>query len=94
MTESLHALSARRLSPRDRLIVALDVSTLAEAEALVDELAEDVGMFKCGLELFASCGTALFAMAERRGIKLFLTVSFTTFPIPWLRPVGPWPVRK
>lgn len=80
MTESLHALSGRRLSPRDRLIVALDVSTLAEAEALVDELAEDAGMFKCGLELFASCGTALFAMAESRGIKLFFDGKFHDIP--------------
>ncbi len=34
---------------RDRIIVALDVSNLAEAESLVRELTPHVGCFKVGL---------------------------------------------
>lgn len=80
MTLSKHVLSSARLAARDRLIVALDVSTLAEASALIEELAEEVGMFKFGLELFSSCGTALFELAERSGIKLFFDGKFHDIP--------------
>jgi len=39
------------LSPKDRIIVALDVDTLEQALVLVQELKDHVGMFKIGLEL-------------------------------------------
>ena len=42
------------LSPRDRLAVALDVSTLEEARALAARLAPEVGVLKVGLELFVA----------------------------------------
>jgi hypothetical protein len=38
----------RPLAPRDRLIVALDVPTLAEARAVVAATRGAVGMFKIG----------------------------------------------
>jgi orotidine-5'-phosphate decarboxylase len=67
----------RTLTPKDRLIVALDVSTEAEARALIEELAcmKSV-VFKCGLELFTSCGTGLFAIAREYQVKLFFDAKF------------------
>lgn len=46
------------MTPSNPLIVALDVSTLAEAEALARTLQGHVGWFKVGLELFAAHGPA------------------------------------
>lgn len=37
-------------------------------------------MFKFGLELFSSCGTALFELAERSGIKIFFDGKFHDIP--------------
>ena len=39
------------LNPRDRLIVALDVSSVAEAEALISKLGEAVTFYKIGYQL-------------------------------------------
>src|SRR2546428_8726772 len=50
------------LNPRDRLIVALDVSSVAEAEALVAKLSEAVTFYKIGYQLGFAGGLAL---AER-----------------------------
>ncbi|CAN5207272.1 orotidine-5'-phosphate decarboxylase [soil metagenome] len=70
----------RTLAGKDRLIVALDVSSEAEARALIEELRNEVGVFKCGLELFTSCGTALFALAREYGVKLFFDAKFHDIP--------------
>ncbi len=70
----------RQLTPKDRLIVALDVSSEAEARALFEELKDDVGVFKCGLELFTACGTTLFALAKEYGVKLFFDGKFHDIP--------------
>lgn len=45
------------MQPKDRLLVALDVATMAEARALVGALHPVVGGFKVGLELCHSVGT-------------------------------------
>jgi len=42
--------------PRDRLIVALDVPTVAEARTLIDRLGDSVGVYKIGLELLFAGG--------------------------------------
>lgn len=44
--------------PENPLVVALDVSDLAAAEALAGRLRGAVGVFKVGLELFAAAGPA------------------------------------
>ena len=46
-------------SPRDRLIVALDVPDVEEAKALIDRLGESVSIYKIGLELLFSGGFKL-----------------------------------
>lgn len=73
-------LKAVDLSPRDRLIVALDVDNFQEAERLVELLKNEVGMFKIGLELFTACGPALFEMTARAGVKVFFDGKFHDIP--------------
>ena len=41
-------------SAKERIILALDVDTMEEAEKLVQELKDYVGYFKVGLQLFTS----------------------------------------
>jgi len=57
---------------RDRLAFALDLPSLDQAGAVVDELAEDVGVFKVGLELFVRAGPAAVERAARHGHPVFL----------------------
>ncbi|MFQ5513570.1 MAG: orotidine-5'-phosphate decarboxylase [Myxococcota bacterium] len=60
---------------RDRLIFALDLPTLAEAEAWCARMAPEVGLFKVGLELFAAAGPAAVRAAsqqDRAGVFLDL----------------------
>jgi orotidine-5'-phosphate decarboxylase len=55
-----------------RLIVALDLPTRAEAEALVERLGESVAFYKIGLQLLATEGMALAADLKAQGRRLFL----------------------
>ncbi|MDQ0465348.1 orotidine-5'-phosphate decarboxylase [Caulobacter ginsengisoli] len=55
-----------------RLIVALDLPTRAEAEALVERLGDSVGFYKIGLQLLATGGMAMAADLKKRGRKVFL----------------------
>jgi orotidine-5'-phosphate decarboxylase len=49
-------LSTKTIDPKDRLIVALDFSTVEAARALVETLGDTVRFYKIGLELFMSKG--------------------------------------
>ena len=56
-----------------RLIVPLDVPTLAEARALVEALGETVSFYKVGLELFATGGGMTLAQElKAKGKQVFL----------------------
>ena len=55
------------MTPRDRLIVALDVPEADAARALVDRLAGRVGMFKIGSQLFTAAGPDLVREIVARG---------------------------
>jgi len=65
---------------RDRLIVALDVSTADEARALVDRLSGRVGMFKIGSQLFTAAGPQLVREIVGRGEKVFLDLKYHDIP--------------
>jgi len=54
-----------------RLIVALDVPTVAEAEALVDLLGDSVSFYKIGLELLATGGMELARRLSGSGLGVF-----------------------
>ncbi|MBF2089164.1 MAG: orotidine-5'-phosphate decarboxylase [Synechococcales cyanobacterium K44_A2020_017] len=67
------------LSPQERVIVALDVSTEQEAIAWLDRL-PDVTFWKVGLELFVSCGPAILAELKARQKRIFLDLKFHDIP--------------
>lgn len=67
-------------APRDRLIFALDVQTLAEATALIEQLHADVGVFKIGLELFTAVGPSAIEAAHAHERPVFLDLKLHDIP--------------
>lgn len=69
------------MSIKDRIIVALDVSTLDELKSLVETLSPFVGCFKVGLELITSVGASLAVQTiQQTGGKVFLDGKFHDIP--------------
>jgi orotidine-5'-phosphate decarboxylase len=68
------------IAPVDRLIVALDVPSLAEAQKLVEALAGTVGMFKVGSQLFTAAGPDAVRWLVARGERVFLDLKFHDIP--------------
>ena len=60
------------MSPKDRIIVALDVSHVDEARALIGKLGDSVGVYKIGLELIYAGGLALAEALVKDGHRVFL----------------------
>ena len=60
------------MRPKDRLIVALDVPSLAEATSLIETLGESVGVYKIGLELLFGGGFALAEELAQKGRAVFV----------------------
>jgi orotidine-5'-phosphate decarboxylase len=58
--------------PRDRLIVALDVPSAKEAEALVTRLGDAVSFYKIGYQLAFAGGLELAPVLVRAGKQVFL----------------------
>lgn len=58
--------------PRDRLIVALDVASVAEAEALVERIGDAATFYKVGYRLAYAGGLDLVPRLARAGLKVFL----------------------
>jgi orotidine-5'-phosphate decarboxylase len=73
-------LASRPDGIRNRLIVALDVDSLREAEDLVQRLAREVGVFKVGKQLFLSAGPEVVRMVQRHGAEVFLDLKFHDIP--------------
>lgn len=57
---------------KDRIILALDVNTVEEAEKLVVELKDYVGYFKVGLQLISATGYEAIDMIKSHGCKVFM----------------------
>src|SRR5664279_2860370 len=62
------------LPARDRLIVALDVRSVGEAEAMVACLGDSVSFYKVGLQLVFAGGLAFAERLGRSGKQVFLDV--------------------
>lgn len=60
----------------DKLIVALDVDTLAKAKHFVDVLYPKVKLFKIGSQLFTAYGPKAVKMVGEKGAKVFLDLKF------------------
>jgi orotidine-5'-phosphate decarboxylase len=65
---------------RERLIVALDVSSRRVALRLADQLTDVVGCFKIGLQAFTSEGPALVKELTARGGRVFLDLKMHDIP--------------
>ena len=60
------------MEPRDRLIVALDVSSIAEAEAMVAKLGDAVSFYKIGYQLAFAGGLPFASDLIGMGKKVFV----------------------
>jgi orotidine-5'-phosphate decarboxylase len=67
------------ITPADKIIVPLDVPTVAEAIALVDQLPA-VTFWKVGLELFVSAGASILTELKLRQKRIFLDLKFHDIP--------------
>ncbi len=69
------------MEAKDRIIVALDVSSLSAVQRLVEELAPYVGFFKIGLQLLMAVGAPkAVEMVHRCGGNTFLDGKFDDIP--------------
>lgn len=73
--------STKVIPVRERLIMALDVPSIAEAQALVEELGDSVIFYKVGMELFM-CGDyfGFIEWLKQRGKKVFVDLKFFDVP--------------
>ncbi|MFM2444919.1 MAG: orotidine-5-phosphate decarboxylase [Pseudomonadota bacterium] len=67
-------------SPRDRLIVALDLADTAAAQAMVARLGDAVTFYKIGLELTYGGGLALARDLVAQGKQVFLDLKLHDIP--------------
>lgn len=66
--------------PQERLIIALDTSSMDEALRSVDLLGGSARWFKVGSQLFTSCGKEVVGRIKRAGFKVFLDLKFHDIP--------------
>jgi orotidine-5'-phosphate decarboxylase len=64
----------------EKIIVALDVATSKEALRLGSLLADDVGLFKIGLQIYTAEGPALVRSISLLGSKMFLDLKLHDIP--------------
>ncbi len=79
MTQSF--ISSKPIPVNERLIMALDVPSIEEAKALVEELGDSVVFYKVGMELFM-CGDyfGFIEWLKQRGKKVFVDLKFFDVP--------------
>lgn len=64
----------------DKLIVALDMDSGAEALSLVRQLKDSLSLFKVGSQLFTREGPAFLRELRREGVDIFLDLKFHDIP--------------
>ena len=74
-------ISSKPIPSRERLIMALDVSSINEAQALVEELGDAVIFYKVGMELFmAGDYFGFIEWLQARQKKVFVDLKFFDIP--------------
>jgi len=68
------------MTPEERLIVALDVPSRGDADALAGQLSSCVRWFKIGLELYSAEGPALVRDYTAAGRKVFVDLKLHDIP--------------
>jgi len=76
VSTGLHASSGMR----ERLIVALDVSSAGEAQKLVTRIGDAAGIYKVGLQLFTSEGPSVVRDLVSSGRRVFLDLKLHDIP--------------
>src|SRR5262245_49096392 len=67
-------------SPADRILLALDVPSLDEADALLSRVDGVLSGCKIGSQLFTAAGPAAIERARKRGFRVFLDLKFHDIP--------------
>lgn len=68
--------------PKDYLVFPLDVPTIDAAKRYIEHLADSVGMFKVGLELFTKTGPEIVAFIKAATqAKIFLDLKLHDIPV-------------
>lgn len=70
----------RMISPRERLIVALDVSSAAQARQIVGSLGDSVHLYKVGMQLYTAVGPQIVRDLISSGKKIFLDLKYHDIP--------------
>jgi len=65
-----------KIAARDRLILALDVPSSAEADRLLDHVDDQIGFVKIGIELYTAAGPQMVERVIDRGKRVFLDLKF------------------
>ncbi|HMU54589.1 MAG TPA: orotidine-5'-phosphate decarboxylase [Nitrospira sp.] len=65
-----------KILAHDRLILALDVPSAAEAERLMDQVQNQITFVKVGLELYTAAGPNMVQRLIERGKRIFLDLKF------------------
>ena len=68
------------MDPREKMIFALDVDHFEEAQQLVMEFKDHVGMFKVGKQLFTQCGPKIVDYIKLKNSKVFLDLKYHDIP--------------
>lgn len=68
------------MTPKERIILALDVSGYEEAVFTVQRFKERIDIFKVGSELFTTAGPKIIERLHNMGKKVFLDLKFHDIP--------------
>lgn len=68
------------ISPRERLIVALDVSSAAQAQQIVASLGDSIQLYKVGMQLYTAAGPQIVRDLISSGKEIFLDLKYHDIP--------------
>ena len=68
------------MEPKEKIILALDVDHFEEAQKIVMEFKDHVGMFKVGKQLFTHCGPKIVDFIKLKNSKVFLDLKYHDIP--------------
>lgn len=68
------------ISPRERLIVALDVSSAAQAQQIVASLGDSIQIYKVGMQLYTAAGPQVVRDLVASGKHVFLDLKYHDIP--------------
>jgi len=68
------------MDPKEKIILALDVDHFEEAQKLVLEFKDYVGMFKVGKQLFTHCGPKIVDFIKLKNSRVFLDLKYHDIP--------------